>query len=261
MSGSALFLNWRTSGSVHEPVRYLTTWGAEPWQAPVRTTETETTVLLADELLLLALDPEKGRPVNSSREPLKVCLCGALVAELGLDGHVALQGKRFEVTGSVPPAGILREASDVLTSSKGRRAADQLRRLDKALGGIWKRIVDAQVDQGVLGRRQDRVVLWSVTRHPVLRTDLRDEVVGRMRSAAAGDGPLDPHTAVVLALSGPARLLEVVAPDRPRAKAKRRIEEATDMTPVAPAVKKVIAEVQAAAAVAAAGAAAAANGH
>jgi hypothetical protein len=205
------------------------------------------TVLLAGELLLLALDPVRGAPVNSSREPLKVCLCGALVAELSLGGHVTLDGRRFVVTGSVPPAGLLRDVYDALASPKGRRAADQLRRLDRVLGGVWKRVVDALADRGVLGRRRDRVLLWRVTRHPVLRTDLRDDVVGRIRAAAAGDGELDPRTATVLALSGPARLLEVVAPARPRAKAKARIAEAADLTPVAPVVKKVIAAAQAAA--------------
>jgi hypothetical protein len=44
-------------------------------------------VLLAEELLLLAIDPDRGRPVNSSEQPLTPCLGGALVAELALDGR------------------------------------------------------------------------------------------------------------------------------------------------------------------------------
>lgn len=56
----------------------------------------------------------------------------------------------------------------------------------------------------------------------------------------------------MLALAGPSRLLEVVAPDRAsRHHAKRRIETAIDLTPVTPIAKKVIAEMQAAAGAAA----------
>jgi hypothetical protein len=100
----------------------------------------------------------------------------------------------------------------------------------------------------VLGRRRDRVLFWSVTRHPVLRPDAREEPLRRIRLAASGDAGLEPRTAVLLALTGPARLLEVVAPERAaRRHARQRIKAATELTPVAPVVKKVISEMQAAA--------------
>ncbi|MGI8535543.1 MAG: GPP34 family phosphoprotein [Mycobacteriales bacterium] len=89
---------------------------------------------------------------------------------------------------------------------------------------MWKRVVDGLVEQGALDR--DPRGLWRVTAHPVLRPELRDEVVARLRAAAAGDGEIEPRTAVVLALAGPARLLEVVA-DKPHDHAKRRIAAAT----------------------------------
>ncbi len=204
-------------------------------------------MLLAEALLLLALDPDSGRPVNSSEQPLTPCLNGALVAELALGGMVQLEGKRFAVTGQLPPAGLLRDAHESLASPKGRRAEDQLRRMDKQVDRVWKRVVDGLVERGVLDR--DARGLWRLTAHPVLRPELRDEVVTRVRAAAAGNREIEPRTAVVLALAGPARLLEVVA-DKPHDHAKRRIAEATESTPVAGVVKKVIAEAAAAAAAA-----------
>lgn len=213
-------------------------------------------MLLAEELLLLAIDPGDGRPVNSSEQPLTPCLSGALVAELAFGESVRLDGRRFAVTGQLPPAGLLRDAYAALDSPKGRRSADQLNRMDKRVGRVWKRVVDGLIEQGVLGR-DDRGP-FMVTAHPVLRPELRDEVVTRLRAAAAGSGELEPRTAVVLALAGPARLLEIVA-DKPHDHAKRRIAEATDATPVAEVVKKVIAEAAAAAAVAASAGAVAAS--
>ncbi|MCM3882278.1 GPP34 family phosphoprotein [Frankia sp. R82] len=210
-------------------------------------------MLLAEELLLLALDPDRGTPVNSSRAPLNVALSGALVAELGLDGLVVEDGRRLAPAGLAPSHPLLADAHCLLGTLRGRRAADQLRRMDKGLGGAWSRVVDGLVDAGVLGRRRDRVALFvPVTHHPVLYTKARDEVVDRLRAAAAGDGPLDPRTATVLALAGPSRLLEVVAPQRAeRRHAKERIRTATEQTPIAPVVRKVIQEAQQAAAAAA----------
>lgn len=99
----------------------------------------------------------------------------------------------------------------------------------------------------MLARRRDRVLPWHVTRHPVLRRDLRDDVVQRVRRAAAGDGPLEPRTAVLLALSGPSHLLELVAPERAaRAHAEARIGAAAELVPAADVVRKVLAEAQAA---------------
>ncbi|EIV90741.1 hypothetical protein FraQA3DRAFT_0139 [Frankia sp. QA3] len=209
-------------------------------------------MLLAEDLLLLALDPDRGTPVNSSRQPLGVALCGALVAELGLAGLIEEDGRRLAPVGIRPKHPLLADVHAALGTVRGRRAADQLRRLDGAIGGVWSRVVDGLVDADVLGRRRDRVLVVRITHHPVLRTEARDEVVWRMRTAATGDGPLDPRTATVLALSGPARLLEVVAPQRAeRRHAKARIAAATDQTPIAPIVRKVIQEAQQAAAAAA----------
>jgi hypothetical protein len=208
-------------------------------------------VLLAEELLLLGVDPERGTVVNSARQQLLVGLAGALVSELALDGAVALDGRRFTATGPAPADPLLARVHAELATGGGLRAADQLRRLDRRTGGLWAQLVDRLVDDGVLGRRRDRVLLWHVTRHPVLRPLEHRALVRRLQAAATGSGPLDARTAVLLALSGPSRLLEVVAPDRAdRAHAKQRIAAATDLSPVAPVVKKVIAEAQAAAGVA-----------
>lgn len=208
-------------------------------------------MLIAEELLLLGLDPVRGRPL-ATRQYLVVCLTGALVGELALAGSVELSGGRFCAVGPAPADPLLGRVHAQLGQRTVRRAPGQLRRMDRALGGAWSQLVDRLVERGVLGRRRDRVLLWSVTRHPVLRPDTRDEPLRRVRVAATGDGYLDPRTAVLLALSGPARLLEVVAPERAdRRHAKRRIATATELTPVAPVVKKVIAEMQAAAGAAA----------
>ena len=209
-------------------------------------------VLLAEELLLLGLDPVEGTVVNNARRELLVGLAGALVGELALAGLVDLSGQRFIAVGRPPGDPLLAAAHQALAQSTGRRAAAQLRGLGEGIGGVWSRLVDGLADRGVLGRHRDHVSWFTwfpVTRHPVLQPTVREEVLERVRAAAAGEGEIEPRTAVVLALAGPSGLLEVVAPDRAsRRHARRRIETATELTPVAPVVKKVIAEMQAAAA-------------
>jgi hypothetical protein len=78
----------------------------------------------------------------------------------------------------------------------------------------------------VLGR--DKPSLLRPTRHPVLDMAARQAVVDQIRAAAAGEAPVSAQLAVVLALIGPCRLLDRVAPDPgTRGEAKRRIDRVT----------------------------------
>ena len=66
-------------------------------------------------------------------------------------------------------------------------------------------------------------------RHPLLEPGIRNAIVARLQAAAAGDGPIEARTALVLSMIGPAQLLEVVAPDRSaRRHARNRIDHALD---------------------------------
>jgi hypothetical protein len=97
----------------------------------------------------------------------------------------------------------------------------------------------------VLGRV--RLSALRPTRHPVLDTATHQAVLNQVRAAAVGEGLVRPDVAVVLALAGPCRLLERVAPDRGmRDTARRQIARATAETPFAPDVAKIVDELVAA---------------
>ena len=131
---------------------------------------------------------------------------------------------------------------------EGRKAKQVIGGLSRYTGGSRKRVVDRLVEGGVLGR--DRPSAFRPTRHPVRDRAARQAVLDEVRAAATGDGPVRPDIAVVLALTGPCRLLERVAPERStRGEAKRRIAQVTAETPFAPTVAKVVDELIAAVAV------------
>jgi hypothetical protein len=199
-------------------------------------------MLLAEELLLLGLDPERGTLVTGARKQLLYCLSGALIGELTVVGAVQRPGRRFVAVGPAPEHPLLATVHALLAEPTGRWATGQLERVDRAVGGVWSQLVDGLIEQAVLGRRQDRLLFFPVTRHPLLQPVARNEPLQRVRMAATADTGLDARTAIVLALAGPARLLRVIAPDRgDRRHARRRIRMATELTPVAGVVEKVIA--------------------
>ena len=108
----------------------------------------------------------------------------------------------------------------------------------------WNEVVDGMIAGGALGRDTTRL---RPARHPIADHGPHAQLLARLRQAATTDVDLDDRTAVLLALSGPCQLLEVVAPERrDRSGAKRRISKAADRVPAAGVVRYVIDSVNAA---------------
>jgi Golgi phosphoprotein 3 GPP34 len=215
-------------------------------------------VLLAEELALVALNPESGRHAAGTRSELHACLAGLLVAELLLDGVV----EPHEHDGVVVAAGHARSGSSTLDAAadvvaeKGPKIKPILSHMDRSLSrrmgaGTWDAVMSGLVQDGVVAERDGS----RRTRYEVVEMAVRDTIVERLRTAAATDDVLDARTALVLSMTGPARLLEVVSPERrDRRHARDRIDQAlesTDLEPVGKVVRRLIAEAAAVAAIAA----------
>jgi hypothetical protein len=206
-------------------------------------------VLIAEMLLLVAVN-DKGRVPLGSDSFVDIGLTGALLAELAIDGRLTIAEDGTVRAGDIRPDDVLlADAYDAVREHlEDRRARRVIGGLSCRIGGSRKRVVDRLVEGGVLGR--DRPSAFRPTRHPILDTAARQAVLDEVRAAATGDGPVRPDVAVVLALTGPCRLLERVAPERgTRGEAKRRIARVTAETPFAPDVAKIVDELIAAVAV------------
>lgn len=208
-------------------------------------------MLIAEEFVLLALDPEGTLARGGSYQPAAaVGVQGALITELAQGGHLDLADGRLHRTGSGPDHPLLAQVLDNVEPHEGKRLKS---RLSSIKHSGWNEVVDGMVADGRLGR--DKPALRS-TRHPVTDTAGHAALLARVRAAAVSDVPLEPRTATLLALAGPCQMLEVVAPERSDRKvAKRRIGEATEQVPAAEAVKHVIDAMTVAISMAATGAA------
>ena len=210
---------------------------------------------LAEELALVAIDPSSGRHGLGLRSELNACLAGLLVAELMLDGVIAVGDKedRVVVTGKAEPKSKLLAAATAVVIEKGPKIKPILSHMDRGLAqrlglGTWDAVVSSLTDEGVVAATQRGVR----SRNDVLQPFVRDAIVAALRVAAAGDSAIEPRLAVVLSMSGPAHLLEVVAPTRSaRRHARDRIDNALSGTPLEPVgriVRRLISDATSAAA-------------
>ena len=193
-------------------------------------------------LLLIALNDEGRVPVGSGAL-VRVGLTGALLAELAIDGRVAVADDGTVRAGDTRPGDdLLADVYDAVREHlQGRNARHVIGGLSHLIGGSWDRVAGRLIYAGVLGR--DRPSLLRPTRYPVFGTTARQAVLDQIRAAAAGEGPVSPQVAVVLALIGPCRLLERVEPDPgTRGEARRRIDRVIAETPLAPGVATIVDE-------------------
>ena len=215
-------------------------------------------MLIPEMLLLVAVNGQGHVSPWSGASFLNVGLTGALLAELAIGGQLTIAGDgtvRAEATR--PDDELLADVYDAIREHPdGRKPRQVIGGLSRRIGGSRDRVVDRLVDTSVLGR--DRPSILRPARHTVIDTATHQAVLEQVRAAATGQVPVPPDVAVVLALAGPCRLLERVAPDRStRREAKKRIARATAETPFAPGVAKIVDELIAAVAATAASIAAA----
>lgn len=204
-------------------------------------------MLIAEMLLLVAVDDKGHVSPWGGGSFLNIGLTGALLAELAMAGQLTIAADGTVRAGDTRPDDeLLSNVHDAVREYlDGRKARQVIRGLSRHIGGSWDRVVDRLVGAGVLGR--DKPSVLRPARHPIIDTATHRSVLDQVRAAAAGEGPIPPDIAVVLALAGPCRLLERVAPDRgTRGQAKKRIARATAETPFAPGVAQIVDELIAA---------------
>jgi hypothetical protein len=186
-------------------------------------------MLMAEELALIAMNSRRRSPGLGMHQHLNACLAGLLLGDLVVKGAAELRPRDTIVLapGASFFAGTLVGAAQVV-AEKGPPIKAVLSAMDRGLRkhlgrGTWDAVL-AGLSEGVAGR---------------------EEAIERLRAAAASDDQIDPRTALVLSMTGPARLLELMAPQRGagRRHARDRIDHVTDGLPfeaISRAVRKII---------------------
>jgi hypothetical protein len=165
-----------------------------------------------------------------------------LIADLLLDDVIAIGDKpdRVHVTGRAQPQGVTLAAATAMAIDKGPKIKAILSHMDRGLStkigvGTWDASVNGLADAGVVGSTNGLR-----HRNKLVQGFVRDSIIASLRVAAAGDAPLNLRLAALLSMTGPAKLLEVVAPDRKiRGQARDRIDHALDGTPLESTAKTV----------------------
>jgi hypothetical protein len=214
-------------------------------------------VLIAEELLLLALDDVTGRRLVGT-DRLDPALGGALVAELALAGRIGLtrdeegwrrRGRLVVERNRPTDDPELDRALQAVVAAEGRKLRDLLgplgsRRITK---GLRDRLAERLVAAGVLERVESTVLaVFPRTSWPAVSSAPEDEVRRRLEGALVHGTTATERTVVLVALLRFVNLLPKVLPDQDRRSVRRRAKQLTESSGVARAVQRALDEVAAA---------------
>ena len=202
-------------------------------------------MILAEQLLLLFLDDEKGHERASwGGDP---GLAGALLLDLtpagGDRGSGRQAGRRRRPASTIPSSPPPTRRSP--PTSKRRDAKGWVDRLPSELKPLKERIAGGLVERGVLSEERRKVLgLFRTTRFPEADPEPERELRERLRAVLLSERQPTPEDAMLIGLLRPYDLPEQLVPKERRKDAKRRAEEVAEGGTAAKAVAGALQEIQ-----------------
>jgi golgi phosphoprotein 3 len=216
----------------------------------------DTKLSLAEELLLLALNDEKGTVLMAGATGLPYGLAGALLVELVDAGLLRLEGKTLVAA----PAGATRDEilDGILIQLRTAKRTRDLRywvgRIGRSGGKLKAKVADRLVGKGILQREEHRVLLiFPTTRFPQVNPMPEYGARERIRAALRGMTPPDERTAALISLVHACGLVGILFDKGERREAKKKAKEIAKSQPIGAAVAQTVEAIQAAVVAAAAG--------
>lgn len=195
----------------------------------------------AEELLLLALDDEKGVIVDKT--PIKYGLIGAMLMDLALMNKIDTDLENLMIVDSSPTGDdILDEALRQIAQSKTTRTmAYWIISLSQDSNAIKERLLNRLIEKNILKREQQKILwVFARRRYPVRDDKEEKEVKTRIREVILSDTIPDPHDVVLISLVKACYLDDEIFSDEEINAVQGRIEQIAKMDLIGQTVSRII---------------------
>ncbi|MGK7870146.1 GOLPH3/VPS74 family protein [Falsiroseomonas sp. E2-1-a20] len=184
---------------------------------------------MPEEILLLLLDDETGKPVGLPGPAGDLALAGAILMELALAGRIDTDLDRLVVVQQRPTGDALLDGvlARLATGAPERTSRWWIQDLAKSGPEFRTAILDRLVAAGVLRRIEDRF-LWVFPERRYPKAEGRAEtaeVRRRLRGVLLEDEIPDPRDALLIGLARAAGLVPLVLDEAEAAQAAARVDQ------------------------------------
>ncbi len=194
-----------------------------------------------EELLLLALDDEKGTIVDKTS--IKYGLVGALLMDLALMNKIDTDLENLMIVDTSPTGDDVLD--DVLTqiaqSNRTRTTAYWLVHLSQNSNTIKERLLDRLIQKGIL-KREEQKILWvfALRRYPVRDDKEEKEVKTRIRQVILSDSIPDSRDVVLISLIKGCYLVDEIFSHKEIDAVKGRLEQIAKMDLIGQTLSEII---------------------
>jgi hypothetical protein len=183
---------------------------------------------MPEEILLLTLDDETGRPIGLPGPAVDLALSGAVLMELALAGRVDSDPGRLYLATPRPTGDTLLDEvlARIASQNPPQDSRWWMERLAKGAAAWRKAFLDRLVVRGVLRRVEGRI-LWVLPdrRYPKLDGKEVQAVRSRLRGVLLGGEIPDSRDALMIGLCRATGLIPLILLDGEAAEAATRIDE------------------------------------
>lgn len=202
---------------------------------------------LVQDLMLLALDNEKGHVVSSAAASLPYGLMGAVLMELVLQGKLDTERGKLVVINSSSTKDDFLDAclQEILSAQRPRTAQFWVRRLTSKFRGFQTAVLSNLVELGVLKQQKQRILgIFPVQRYPIASAIAKQTILNRVRMVVLHDAQLDARTTALISLIKACNLTHHLFVPEERREARRRIDAIAKGEQMGKAVSDTVISVQ-----------------
>ncbi len=195
----------------------------------------------AEELLLLALDDEKG--VIIDKTSVKYGLIGAILMDLALRNKIDTDLESLMVVDASPTGDAILD--EVLTKiaqiNANKTISYWIVNLSYDSKAIEEKLLNRLIQKGILKKKEQKILwVFSLRRYPVQDKKEEKEVKTRLREVIFSDTIPDPHDIVLISLIKACYLTNEIFSDKEINIVHERIGQIAKMDLIGQAVSKVI---------------------
>ena len=199
---------------------------------------------LMEELLLLALNDEKGNLVSSATA-LPYGLNGAILLELALAEKIDIDNKKLVVI-AAPPTGndLLDKALGILAGApKNKPVKYWVVRLSSAMKGLKNELLEKLIEKEILVEQENKI-LWviPVKRYPAKNAAPENAIRNRIRNIVLNGQTVDERSSLLISLIHACSLVNEIFEKDERRAAKKRIKEIGENEKVGKAITDTVNE-------------------
>jgi hypothetical protein len=205
-------------------------------------------LLLAEELLLLALHDEKGKIVSSAATAINYGLSGALLMELAIQGKLGYDRKHIYIHDSSSVGEpLLDEVLEKIGQSKKVRSPQYWVSRLCNIKGLKQRLLNGLVEKRILAKEEHRVLgIFTRARYFVNQSSHEQEVRHRIRNIILNGVEPSERSAILIGLMHACNLTSEVFSREERKRAGKRIKEIARKEVMGKVVSDIVAGVDAA---------------